>query len=51
MGDFGGTRMQTIGTAMADVKSTGGPIREGNRGGAGLFKWTDVAQDKDREVR
>ncbi|KAI8608007.1 kinase phosphorylation protein-domain-containing protein, partial [Chytriomyces sp. MP71] len=26
-----------------------GPIREGNRGGSGLFKWDDVKDDKHRE--
>ncbi|KAJ3119421.1 hypothetical protein HK098_005513 [Nowakowskiella sp. JEL0407] len=26
-----------------------GPIREGNRGGLGLFRWDDVKQDKHRE--
>ncbi|KAI9619915.1 hypothetical protein H4Q26_013893 [Puccinia striiformis f. sp. tritici PST-130] len=26
-----------------------GPVRGGTRGGQGDFKWTDVADDKDRE--
>ncbi|KAJ3227234.1 hypothetical protein HK099_002927 [Clydaea vesicula] len=27
----------------------GGPVREGNRGGLGLFKWETVKEDHDRE--
>ena len=27
------------------------PVRGGTRGGQAEFKWSDVAQDKDREVR
>lgn len=27
------------------------PVRGGTRGGQAEFKWSDVSQDKDREVR
>ena len=42
--------LRTYGRRNNHDRGFDGVVREGNRGGQGLFKWTDVASDKHRLV-